>query len=188
MSFSEVKCNYSEMVEIGKIVLHPKNPNQHSKDQISLLSKLIKYQGWRHPVIVSKKSGFVVAGHGRVEAAKLLGLNEVPVEYQDFDNEAQEYQFMVSDNSIQELSELDLTMVNQDILDFGPDFDLEMLGIPNFTLSFDKTDLETEINSAQSLVGDVDKKYLIEVQFPNEMEMMDIHDDLVHRGYLVKVK
>lgn len=188
MSFSEVKCNYSEMVEIGKIVLHPKNPNQHSKDQISLLSKLIKYQGWRHPVIVSKKSGFVVAGHGRVEAAKLLGLNEVPVEYQDFDNEAQEYQFMVSDNSIQELSELDLTMVNQDILDFGPDFDLEMLAIPDFTLSFDKIESDGADEGAKSQVGDVDKKYLIEVQFPNEMEMMDIHDDLTYRGYLVKVK
>lgn len=186
MSLKEVKCSYSEMIDIGKIIAHPRNPNQHSKDQISLLSKLIKYQGWRHPVIVSRKSGFVVAGHGRVEAAKLLGLNEVPVEYQDFDNEAQEYQFMVSDNSIQELSELDLTMVNQDILAFGSDFDLDMLAIPDFNLSFEKNDLDP--SEAKSLVGDVDKKYLIEVQFPNEMEMMDIHDDLVHRGYLVKVK
>ena len=187
MNYPEIKCGYSEMMDLGKVVSHPKNPNKHSQRQIELLSKLIKYQGWRHPVIVSQKSGFVVAGHGRVEAAKLLGLSEVPVEYQDFENEAQEYQFMVSDNSIQELSELDEVMIQQDILDFGPDFDLNQLAMPDLTLSFDKMDSDDE-GKAESMVGDVDKKYLIEVQFPNEMEMMDIHDDLTHRGYLVKVK
>lgn len=188
MNYPEIKCSHNEMRDIGLVVAHPKNPNKHSKHQIELLSKLIKYQGWRHPVIVSKRSGFVVAGHGRVEAAKLLKLEHVPVEFQDFDNEAQEYQFMVSDNSIQELSELDEMMIQQDILDFGPDFDLDQLAIPDFTLSFDKIESDGEDEGAKSQVGDVDKKYLIEVQFPNEMEMMDIHDDLTHRGYLVKVR
>ncbi len=180
----EVKCQFKEMVDPSTLVPHPRNPNKHPTHQIGLLSKLIKHQGWRHPIIVSKQSGFIVAGHGRLESALKLKAETVPVDYQDFENEAQEYQFMVSDNTIQELAELDLAMVSQDVLDFGPDFDLEMLGLPDFTLSFEKSDLE----EAQSLVGDVDKKYILEVQFPNDMEMMDIHDDLTHRGYLVKVK
>lgn len=180
----DIKCEFKELVDIVKLVPNPKNPNKHSDKQIDLLQRLIKHQGWRHPIIVSNRSGFVCAGHGRLQAAIKMGLKQVPVDYQDFDSEAEEYQFMVSDNTIQELSELDLSMVNQDVLDFGPDFDLDMLGIPDFSFSFEKQNL----SDAESLVGDVDKKYILEVQFQNDMEMMDIHDDLVHRGYLVKVK
>ena len=179
-----VKCKYQELVDPTSLIPNPRNPNKHSERQIKLLAKLLKHQGWRHPIIVSNRSGFVVAGHGRLEAALKEGFEQVPIDRQDFESEAEEYQFMVSDNTIQELAELDLAMVNQDVLDFGPEFDLEMLAIPDFTLSFEKSDLE----EAQSLVGDVDKKYILEVQFPNDMEMMDIHDDLIHRGYLVKVK
>lgn len=155
MNYPEIKCGYSEMMDLANVVSHPKNPNKHSRRQIELLSKLIKYQGWRHPVIVSQKSGFVVAGHGRVEAAKLLGLNEVPVEYQDFDNEAQEYQFMVSDNSIQELSELDEVMIQQDILDFGPDFDLDQLAMPDFEIK--KLDEIPENTSVEFDASNFDK-------------------------------
>ncbi len=171
------------MVDPATLVPHPRNPNRHPSHQIGLLSKLIKHQGWRHPIIVSKQSGFIVAGHGRLESALKLKAELVPVDYQDFESEAEEYQFMVSDNTIQELAELDLAMVSQDVLDFGPDFDLDLLAIPNFTLLPEVSDLD----EAESLVGDVDKKYRLEVQFPNDMEMMDIHDDLTHRGYLVKV-
>ena len=180
----DIKCEFKELVDIIKLVPNPKNPNKHSDKQIDLLQRLIRHQGWRHPIIVSNRSGFVCAGHGRLLAAIKMGQNQVPVDYQDFDSEAEEYQFMVSDNTIQELSELDLSMVNVDVLEFGPDFDLDMLGIPDFSLSFEKQNL----SDAESLVGDVDKKYILEVQFQNDMEMMDIHDDLVHRGYLVKVK
>lgn len=138
----DIKCEFKELVDIVKLVPNPKNPNKHSEKQIDLLQRLIKHQGWRHPIIVSNRSGFVCAGHGRLQAAQAMGLKQVPVDYQDFDSEAQEYQFMVSDNTIQELSELDRTMVNQDVLDFGPDFDLEMLGIPDFKIDLNENDIE----------------------------------------------
>ncbi len=180
----EVKCQYKEMVDPTSLVPNPKNPNKHSDKQIELLKKLIEHQGWRHPIIVSNRSGFVCAGHGRLQAALKMGAEQVPVDYQDFENEAQEYQFIVSDNAIAEMAELDKILIQQDVLDFGPDFDFEMLGIPDFNREFDKTDLD----EAKSMVGDVDKKFVLEVEFPNDMEMMDIHDDLTHRGYLVRVK
>jgi len=130
----DIKCEFKELVDIIKLVPNPKNPNKHSDKQIDLLQRLIRHQGWRHPIIVSNRSGFVCAGHGRLLAAIKMGQNQVPVDYQDFDSEAEEYQFMVSDNTIQEMAELDLAMLNTDVLDFGPDFDLDMLGIPDFKL------------------------------------------------------
>ena len=179
----EIKCKYEQLVDPSSLIPNPRNPNKHSDNQINLLIKLIKYQGFRHPIIVSKRSGFVAAGHGRLMAALKLGMTEVPVDFQDFENEAQEYQFIVSDNAIAELAELDKILIQQDVLEFGPEFDLEMLAIPGFSLDFGKSDLD----EAESMVGDVDKKFILQVSFPNDMEMMDIHDDLVHRGYLVKV-
>jgi hypothetical protein len=138
----DIKCEFKELVDIIKLVPNPKNPNKHSDKQIDLLQRLIRHQGWRHPIIVSNRSGFVCAGHGRLQAAIKMGQNQVPVDYQDFDSEAEEYQFMVSDNTIQELSELDRAMVNVDVLEFGPDFDLDMLGIPEFKIDLDQNDIE----------------------------------------------
>jgi|SRR5271157_3530900 len=127
---------------INSLKPHPKNPNKHSPEQIDRLAKIIEYQGWRHPIVVSKQSGFIVAGHGRLLAAKKLGLSEVPVHYQDFANEDQEYAFVVSDNAIASWAELDLANINVELVGLGPDFDIDMLGISNFTI-----DISEKINS-----------------------------------------
>lgn len=103
--------------------------------------KLIEYQGFRQPIIVSNRSGLVVAGHGRLEAAKKLGLAEVPVAFQDFEDDEQEYAFGISDNAIASWAELDLSGINMDLPDFGPDLNLDNLGIKDFVLEpFDKGD------------------------------------------------
>ena len=124
------------LVSITSLVPHPKNPHKHSDDQIERLSKLIEYQGFRTPIIVQKGTNLVVAGNGRLMAAKKLGMTEVPVSYQEFDSEAQLYAYIVSDNSIGKdtWAELDLSAINTEMLDLGPDFDVEMLGIKDFVI------------------------------------------------------
>lgn len=67
----------------------------------------VPVSGWRAPITVSKRSGFIVKGHGRLAAAKLEGLTEVPVDYQNYTNEAEEYADLVADNRIAELAEID---------------------------------------------------------------------------------
>ncbi len=130
----KINCTYSELLDIHKLVPNPKNPNQHPKEQIQRLAKIIDYQGQRHPVIISKRSGFVVVGHGRLEAIKLLGWDQIAVDYQDFESEAQEYAFVVADNAISGWAELDLSIINADMIDFGPELDLEQLGLKDFKL------------------------------------------------------
>lgn len=129
-----IQAKEIQVVDIDSLVLNPKNNNKHPKEQIERLSKLIQYQGFRNPVVVSKRTGFVLAGHGRIEAAKLAGLKEVPVMYQDFENEAQEYAYLTSDNAIALWAELDLSAVNTEMLDLGPDFDIDLLGIKDFVI------------------------------------------------------
>lgn len=106
-----VYCSHDEIVDIMKVIPNPKNPNSHPERQIEILAQVILAQGWRKPITVSKRSGFVVAGHGRLLAALLLKAKKVPVDYQDYATEAEEYADLVADNRISELSS-----INEDLL------------------------------------------------------------------------
>lgn len=131
----EIKSKEITLLSPKKIKPHPKNNNKHPKDQIEHLVKLIEYQGFRNPLIISNLSGYLVAGHARLIAAKKIGLKEVPVIYQDFEDEKQEYLFLTSDNAIQTQSEIDMDMVKVNIeeLELGK-VDIELLGIKDFSL------------------------------------------------------
>ena len=131
---NKVQCSYSALIKTNELVVHDRNPNHHSDDQVDVVSKLIDFQGWRHPIIVSKMSGKIVAGHCRLLSAKKLGLETVPVDYQDFESAEAEYAFLVSDNSSQGWSVLDLSAINLQLGDLGPDFDIDLLGIKDFVL------------------------------------------------------
>lgn len=129
-----VHCLYDKLVPIKELKPHPRNRNSHPIEQIERLAKILKYQGWRYPVKVSKRSGFVTAGHGRIEAAQANGWKEIPVNFQDYEDEAQEYADVQADNAIASWAELDLSGINTDIGDLGPDFDIELLGLKDFTV------------------------------------------------------
>ena len=85
-----VYCAHDKIADTDELVGNPRNPNKHPQDQITALAKIIKRQGWRHPIVVSNRSGFVVKGHGRLLAAKELGVSQAPVDYQDYESEASE--------------------------------------------------------------------------------------------------
>jgi len=108
-----VYCRYDEAVDIDRVTGHPRNPNKHGDEQIALLAKIIKTSGWRNPICVSNRSGFVIKGHGRLMAARVLGVTHVPVEYQDYATEAEEYQDMIADNRIAELAERDMGIIKE---------------------------------------------------------------------------
>lgn len=130
------KCAHTEIVDIHKLQPNPKNPNKHPAKQIELLAKIIDYQGQRAPIVVSKLSGFVVKGHGRLEALTKLGWDKAAVDYQDYANAAMEYADMIADNKIAELAEHDDafmidTIGNMDLSDLPS---LDLLGMLDFAL------------------------------------------------------
>lgn len=122
---------------IGTVKPNPKNRNKHPINQIKQLAKIIEFQGWRHPLVVSARSGLLVVGHGRLAAAKELGLKEVPVVVQEFDSAEREYAFAVSDNAIASWAELDLSGIHVDLPELEP-FDIDLLGIDGFQFEPDQ--------------------------------------------------
>ena len=150
----EVWCAYDKLVKVEELIPHPKNPNTHPQNQIKILAQNIRYHGWRHPIVVSKLSGYIVAGHGRLEAARELGVSIVPVEYQDFASENNELAVLVGDNQLAELSTLDLNGL-QDIIDGfkASDFDTILAG-------FEPTDLDALLGEQKPDFGDEKEKEL----------------------------
>lgn len=130
----QIRCAHSRVAKIKDLKLNPDNRNIHPREQIQRLAEILKYQGFRYCVKVSKQSGVVTSGHGRIEAALLNGWDEVPVDDQHYDTPEQEYADTISDNAIASWSELNLSGINQDLTLHGPELKMDMLGIRNFAL------------------------------------------------------
>ena len=170
----KVHCSHTELVDVVKLVEHPNNPNQHDDRQINLLARIIKAQGWRNPITVSNRSGYIVSGHGRLAAAKVLNESKVPVDYQDFDNEADELAHLLADNRIAELAELDFKGVENILNELrAQDFDLDLTGfesieIDNFLLKDDLI-IDTNIENAE-YGGAIDDIKMIQLFYNPENE------------------
>ncbi len=183
------------MVDIDTIVPNPRNPNHHPDRQLELLAKIIRTQGWRNPIVISKRSGFVTKGHGRLAAAKLLGLTHVPVDFQEYDNEASEWADMVADNRIAELAEADDDALRDIINDLNGKIDLDLTG-------FADTDLEQLLHPAEEEqppgtgdepdLGDTtdinaENQYGVIVMCASESEQEQTYNALIEQGYKCKV-
>jgi hypothetical protein len=126
-----VLCAHTSLADPATLKPNPANPNRHSAHQIQLLAAIIQEQGWRAPITLSNRSGLIVRGHGRLEAALLMGCDKVPVDEQDYANEAEELADLLADNRLSELAELDeadLKKVIEKLREADPSFDVELTG------------------------------------------------------------
>ena len=145
-----VFCAFDEIVDISKLKENPQNPNTHPKEQIKLLSEIIKRTGWRAPITVSTLSGFIVKGHGRLQAAHAAGLKQCPVEYQNFQDEAEEMAALLADNKLAELAEID----TEKLTEIFKDYKFEDLSLTGY--SQDEFDELVEVFEEAQLLGDPD--------------------------------
>lgn len=117
-------------MEISKIKPYPKNAKKHPKKQIQQVADSIKEFGFNQPIVIDKK-GVIIVGHGRFEAAKLLGLSDVPTIQVDL-TEEQSKAYRLADNKLNESEwELDLVIdelrgLSETMLDLSG-FDIDIL-------------------------------------------------------------
>ncbi|UCF50268.1 MAG: ParB N-terminal domain-containing protein [Thermoplasmatales archaeon] len=179
----EIKCTYKKLESLEKLIPNPRNDNKHDEKHAQLLAKVIKARGIRHPIIVSKNSGFIVAGHLRLKAAQILGLEKFPIDEQEFETEADEYAFLTSDNNVARYAEFDKDKFIENMselnIDFDDDFDFEEMGLLDFTFDvFDPEDLEDKDDQDD----DGPKQFIVEVKYDNDMDARDLYDDLISKN------
>lgn len=117
-----------QLVDINKLVPYANNARTHNKEQILKLRSSLREFGFVNPVIIDKAYN-VLAGHGRIEAAKEEGIAEVPCVFVDHMTEAQKKAYILADNRMaldagwnEEL----LSVEMQELQELG--FDLSMTG------------------------------------------------------------
>ena len=84
---------------IGRLIPFARNPRTHSERQVEQIAASIAEFGFNNPILVDTKAG-IIAGHGRLLAARKLQLTEVPVIVLDHLTEAQKRAYILADNQL----------------------------------------------------------------------------------------
>src|SRR5918994_1411579 len=84
---------------LGELIPYARNPRTHSDAQVAQIAASIREFGWTNPVLVDGANG-IIAGHGRVLAARKLGLDRVPVIELAPMSEAQKRAYVLADNQL----------------------------------------------------------------------------------------
>lgn len=125
-----------EYLELDKLVPYVNNPKTHPEEQIDKIAGSIKEFGFINPIIIDKENS-IVAGHGRILAARKIGLEKVPIIRLENLTPAQIKAYRLADNRLNE-SEWDMELVKIELEGLKElDFDLNMTG-------FDINNLEKE--------------------------------------------
>jgi ParB-like chromosome segregation protein Spo0J len=112
---------------IDLLIPYARNARMHDDAQIAQIAGSIKEFGFNNPILIDKDNG-IIAGHGRVMAARKLGLTEVPTILLDHLSETQRKAYILADNRIAINSAWDNEMLSLELSDIKDDINLAMLG------------------------------------------------------------
>ena len=117
-----------QMVPIGKLIPYVNNARTHSEDQITKLRSSLREFGFINPILIDRDYN-VIAGHGRLAAAKAENFDEVPCVYVDHLTEAQKKAYILADNRMAEDAGWDEEMLRIEIEALKEQaFDLSLTG------------------------------------------------------------
>ncbi len=136
-----------EKVPIDRLVPYARNARTHSKEQIAQLRASIREFGFLIPCLVDGKYN-IIAGHGRVLAAREEGIAEVPCVFAEHLTDAQKRAYILADNRLALNAGWDEEMLSVELADLqGADFDLSLLG-------FDDAELNKLLGGAEEVQDD----------------------------------
>ena len=117
-----------QLVSIGKLIPYVNNARTHSKEQITKLRSSLREFGFVNPVIIDREFN-VIAGHGRILAAKEENIEQVPCVFVDYLTEAQKKAYILADNrfALDAGWDEDMLRVEMEALQ-GMDFDISLTG------------------------------------------------------------
>ena len=120
--------DHIELWPLERLVPYAKNARTHSDAQVTQIAASIAEFGFNNPVLVDTHAG-IIAGHGRVLAARKLGLNQIPVVVLDHLSETQKRAFIIADNRISDNAGWDDEVLRGELAELkDSDLDLALLG------------------------------------------------------------
>ena len=151
-------------VEIAALKPYERNAKQHGKEQVERIARSIRELGFISPCLIDQELN-VIAGHGRIMAAKAAGWTEVPCVFIEGLTEEQRKAYILADNKLTEMGDWDMTLVQQELAALAEaDFDISLTGFDP-DLRFDDsmgqisedgwTETENRAEEPRSRIGDI---------------------------------
>jgi DNA modification methylase len=121
-------ADHVERRSVESLIPYARNARTHSDAQVAQLAASIQEWGWTTPVLIDE-TGSIIAGHGRVMAARKLGIEDVPVMVAAGWSEAQRRAYVLADNQLATNAVWDMDLLKVELNDLdGMGFDLELIG------------------------------------------------------------
>lgn len=152
-SEAEVPIDPADQVErwpLERLIPYARNAKVHTDEQVAQIAASMREFGWTIPVLVDEE-GTLIAGHGRILAARLLQRTHAPVLVARGWSEAKKRAYRLADNQLAARASWDPEMLGLELKDLvAEEFDLEVIGFP-------EEELEALVNGWQSDVDPAEK-------------------------------
>lgn len=130
-------------VNIADLKPYERNAKQHGSEQVKKLCDSIREFGFISPCLIDSDLN-VIAGHGRIMAAREMGMEKVPCLFVEGLTETQRKAYILADNRLTELGEWDMDIVNAELMDLDlADFDVSLTGF-DFELPEEQDEIEED--------------------------------------------
>ena len=154
-------------VSIDALVPYAKNAKMHGAGQIEKLKNSITEFGFITPCLIDRDNN-LIAGHGRVMAAKELGMTSVPCVYVDGLTDAQRRAYILADNRLSELAEWDENIIGLELGELSEmNFDISILGFESLDIDADDFGTDFELPSG-------DKPEICQMTFTLHQEQKEV--------------
>jgi DNA modification methylase len=164
---SDIRIDYRA---IGDLVPYARNARTHSDAQVALIAGSIREYGFTNPVLVDGENG-IIAGHGRVMAARQLGMDKVPVIELAHLTEAQRKAYILADNKLAEQAGWDKDLLAIEVAD------LTALGVDLTGIGFDAAEIDALLGRTEPdpREDEVPEAPLVPISRPGDLWVMNGH-------------
>lgn len=172
-------------IEIEKLIPYAKNSRTHSEEQVAQIAASIREFGWTNPILVDGEIG-IIAGHGRLAAARKLGLKKIPVIELAHLSPTQKKALIIADNKLALNAGWDNDLLAVEFEELKLEgFDIELLG-------FDKNEIDKlfENDSDEDQIkemSDDGNRNLLLIETITETELQKLFDEMKERGFECKI-
>jgi DNA modification methylase len=136
-----------ERRSIDGLLPYARNPRTHSPAQVDQMAASMREWGWTNPVLVDE-AGMIIAGHGRIEAARKLGLSEAPVMVAEGWSEAKKRAYVIADNKLALNAGWNEELLAAELADLRElAFDMDLVG-------FEAGELERLLGAGEGIDGE----------------------------------
>jgi ParB-like chromosome segregation protein Spo0J len=168
-------ADHVERRSVESLIPYARNARTHSDAQVAQLAASIQEWGWTTPVLIDETGG-IIAGHGRVMAARKLGIEDVPVMVAAGWSEAQRRAYVLADNKLALNSGWDMDLLKVELQDVGElGFNLDKIGfdLDEMAALFDEPDFAPGEESDQGKLDELSPKMC---QCPNCGQDFDLRE------------